>query len=409
MRKFLAISLCIIMAIAIVLTGCAPKSAAGEPIKFGATISLADITGKEASNAMQLAAKEINAAGGVLGRPLQIVVVDDQAKGEVGASALDKLATVDNVYAFIGGMSSGVHMAQIPIMKKYGKITVTIGAAASAVIEGPMADQNWYFHIHPWDYQQVGGYIDGFKALMVKYPDLKLNKWFIGYEDTAFGTAGWKGFQALWPQQGWQVNGASFKSALVGGGDYRAALRQAKDWNPDAYLWLGYAADALPMMEQSKEINFAPPMFIGAPPGWPPDFGKSPLADGVTLFGMWAPSLKDVNPVSKHFWDAYIAEYKTEPTSYFAPLGYTNVYVLANAINKAGTLDQAAVIQALKATKYDSPVGETLTFTPSQKLQTQGFTKQKILQWQKGAEQVIWPFEYKTADLEYPLPAWDKR
>ena len=212
------------------------KPASGDPIKFGAVLPLADITGKQASKAMQLAVKEINAAGGVLGRPLVVVIADDEMKGEKGAAAIDKLATVDNVYAFIGGMSSGVHMAQLPVLKKYAKPTVWIGAAASSVIEAPMAEQAWYFHLHPWDYQQTGGYITGFKELAAKNPKIKLQKWFIGYEEGAFGTAGYKGFQTLWPQQGWEVSGASFKSALQGGGDYRAALRQAKDYKPDAYL-----------------------------------------------------------------------------------------------------------------------------------------------------------------------------
>lgn len=385
------------------------KPASGDPIKFGAVLPLADITGKQASKAMQLAVKEINAAGGVLGRPLEVIIADDEAKGEKGAAAIDKLATVDNVYAFIGGMSSGVHMAQLPVLKKYAKPTVWIGAAASSVIEAPMAEQAWYFHLHPWDYQQTGGYITGFKELAAKNPKIKLQKWFIGYEEGAFGTAGYKGFQTLWPQQGWEVSGASFKSALLGGGDYRAALRQAKDYKPDAYLWLGYDADALPMLEQAKEIGFAPPMLIGAPPGWPADFGKSPLAEGVSLFGMWAPSLKEVSKVSKHFWDAYNKEFNEAPATYFAPLGYTNVYVVANAINKAGSLDQDKVIAALKDTKYDSPVGETLTITASRALKNQGFTKQKILQWKKGVQQVIWPLDFKTAEPAYPFPAWDKR
>jgi branched-chain amino acid transport system substrate-binding protein len=424
MRKILTLSLIIILAIGIFLSGCAPtppptppsppkpeapKGPTGDPIKFGAVLPLADITGKQASKAMLLAVKEINAAGGVLGRPLEVVIADDEAKGEKGAAAIDKLATVDNVYAFIGGMSSGVHMAQLPVLKKYAKPTVWIGAAASVVIETPMAEQSWYFHLHPWDYQQTGGYIDGFKEIMAKNPQIQLKKWFIGYEEGAFGTAGYKGFQVLWPEQGWEVSGASFKSALLGGGDYRAALRQAKDYKPDAYLWLGYDADALPMLEQAKEIGFAPPMFIGAPPGWPADFGKSPLAEGVSLFGMWAPSLKEVSTASKHFWEAYNAEFNEAPATYFAPLGYTNVYVVANAINKAGSLDQDKVIAALNATKYDSPVGETLTIAPSRTLKTQGFTKQKILQWQKGVQQVIWPFGFKTAELAYPFPAWDKR
>lgn len=408
-KSFILACIFMFLGVGIVFAAAPKKPASGDPIKFGAVLPLADITGKQASKAMQLAVKEINAAGGVLGRPLEVVIADDEMKGEKGAAAIDKLATVDNVYAFIGGMSSGVHMAQLPVLKKYAKPTVWIGAAASAVIEAPMAEQAWYFHLHPWDYQQTGGYITGFKELAAKNPQIKLQKWFIGYEEGAFGTAGYKGFQTLWPQQGWEVSGASFKSALQGGGDYRAALRQAKDYKPDAYLWLGYDADALPMLEQAKEIGFAPPMLIGAPPGWPADFGKSPLAEGVSLFGMWAPSLKEVSKISKHFWDAYNKEFNEAPATYFAPLGYTNVYVVANAINKAGTLDQDKVIAALKDTRYDSPAGETLTITASRALKNQGFTKQKILQWKKGVQQVIWPLDVKTADPAYPFPAWDKR
>ncbi len=407
--KVMLVSMTVALVVGVLLAGCAPKEPIGEPIKFGAVLPLADITGKQASMAMQLAAKEINAKGGVLGRPLQIIVMDDEAKGEKGAAALDKLATVDNVYAFIGGMSSGVHMAQLPILKKYGKTTVWIGAAASTVIEGPMADQDWYFHLHPWDYQQAQSYIDGWRALSAKYPQIKLDNWFVAYEEGAFGTISFRGFQASYPELGWKVSGGSFKSALLGGGDYRAILRQAKDAKPDVFIWVGYEHDAMPVVEQSKEIGFAPPLFIGSPPGWPADFGKSPLSESVTLYGMWAPSLKEKSPVSKHFWDAYIKEYNSEPATYFAPLGYTNVYMLANAINKAGTLDQAAVIQALKATNYESPVGETLKIAPSQKIKNQGFTAQKILQWQKGMQEVLWPFEFATAKPEYPFPAWDKR
>jgi len=150
-------------------------------------------------------------------------------------------------------------------------------------------------------------------------------------------------------------------------------------------------------------------LYYGAPPGWPADFGKSPLAESVMLFSMWSPSLNSISPASKHFYDAYVSEYKSPPTSYLGPLAYTNVYVVANAINKAGSLDQAAVVKSLKETSYDSPVGDKLTFTPSKLSKNQGFTRVKILQWQKGVAQIIWPFELKTAEIAYPLAAWDKR
>jgi branched-chain amino acid transport system substrate-binding protein len=79
------------------------------------------------------------------------------------------------------------------------------------------------------------------------------------------------------------------------------------------------------------------------------------------------------------------------------------VYVVAEAITRAGTLEKEALITALEATSYVSPVGETLTFAPSNLIEHQGFRKQKILQWQYGQQQVIWPFEYATAVLLYPF------
>jgi branched-chain amino acid transport system substrate-binding protein len=392
----------------------AAQAIAVEPIKLGAILPLADITGDQGAKAMKLAVKEINQAGGLLGRPVELIVVDDEMKPEKGAAAVEKLVTVDKVDLLVGGMASGVHLGQIPIMKKYEKITVWIGAASSRC-EQAMGPVDWYFHLHPWDYQQGASYLEGWTAVNQKRPDVKIDKWFNAYEEGAFGTASFKAGQpqfANWltPQSKPRtLDGEPFKSALLGGGDYRTVLRHAKEAKPDIFLWTGYDADALPIMEQAKEVGFAPPIFIGSPPGWPIGFGKSPLAEGVTLYGMWAPSIKEVSPVSKHFWEAYIKEYNQEPATYFAPLAYTNIFFVAEGIKKAKTLEKAALIKALQETKYVSPVGETLVIKPSNVIKNQGFTKQKILQWQKGQQQVIWPFEFSTAKIAYPFPAWDKR
>jgi branched-chain amino acid transport system substrate-binding protein len=391
-----------------------PGGFAQGPIKLGAIFPLADITGDQGAKAMKLAVKEINKAGGLLGRQVELIVVDDELKAEKGAAAVEKLVTVDKVDILVGGMASGVHLGQIPIMKKYEKVTVWIGAASSRC-EQAMGPVDWYFHLHPWDYQQGASYIEGWSGMEKKRSEVKIAKWFNSYEEGAFGTASFKATQALYKDwksaRGEQITieGEPFKSAALGGGDYRTVLRHAKEVKPDIFFWTGYDADALPIMEQAKEVGFAPPVFIGSPPGWPATFGKSPLAEGVTLYGMWAPSIKEVSKVSKHFWDAYIKEYNQEPATYFAPLAYTNIYFVAEGIKKAKTLEKAALIKALQETKYVSPVGETLSISPSRVIKNQGFTKQKILQWQKGVQQVIWPFEFSTAQLSYPFPAWDKR
>jgi len=380
---------------------------AAEPIKLGAVYPLGDITGDQGVKAMKLAVKEINDAGGLLGRPVELIVIDDEMKPEKGSAAIEKLATVDKVDIFVGGMASGVLLAQIPIMKKYEKVTVWTGAAYNGCEKALGPDANWFFHLHPWDYQQGESYVEGWAAVTTKYPQVKMARQFWAYEEGAFGTGSFKASKTLYKNAA--IEGESFKSAAVGGGDYRAVLRHAKEFNPDLFIWVGYAADALPIMEQSKEIDFNPPVFLGSPPGWPADFGKSPLAEGVTLYGMWAPSIKEVSPVSKHFWDAYIKMYREEPATYFAPLAYTDVMFVAAGIKKAGTLDKAALIKALEETKYVSPLGETLTIKPSNIIKHQGFTKQKILQWQNGVQQVIWPFEFSKAKIVSPFPSWKKR
>jgi branched-chain amino acid transport system substrate-binding protein len=380
---------------------------AAAPIKLGAVYPLGDITGNQGVKAMKLAVKEINDAGGLLGRPVELIVIDDEMKPEKGSAAIEKLATVDKVDVFVGGMASGVLLAQIPIMKKYQTVTVWTGAAYGGCEKALGADANWFFHLHPWDYQQGESYVEGWDAITRKYPQVKTAKQFWAYEEGAFGAGSFKASKMLFKNA--NIEGESFKSAAAGGGDYRAILRHAKEFNPELFIWVGWGADALPFMEQSKEIDFNPPILLGSPPGWPSDFGKSPLADGVTLYGMWAPSIKEVSPVSKHFWDAYNKMYKEEPATYFAPLAYTNIMFVAAGIKKAGTLDKEALIKALEGTSYVSPLGETLSIKPSNIIKHQGFTKQKILQWQKGVQQVIWPFEYSTAKIAYPFPSWKNR
>jgi branched-chain amino acid transport system substrate-binding protein len=402
MKKFLAV----VTSLALL----AFAGAAQNVIKIGANWPLADVSGLESSKAAQLAVDEINKSGGVLGKQLQLVVVDDEGKADKGVAALEKLVTVDKVDVLLGGISSGVALAQLPTLKKYGIVTVATGAAASGVVEkglGPSPDSDFYFHLHPWDYNQGQSYGQGWDAIQAKYPNVKIKKIFLAYEEGAFGKGAWDGIKSQYGDK-YQYDGAPFKSALLGGSDYSSVLQAAKDFKPDLFLWAGYAQDALPMLEQAKAMKFNPPIFAGAPPAWPADFGASPLAENVTLYGMWSKAINDISPVSKKFFDSYVKTYKAEPTSYFAALSYSSVYILADGIKRAGGLDKAKLITALEQTKYASPLGETITFTPSNVIKHQGIKNQKILQWQNGRQEVLWPFEVASKTIVYPFPAWKK-
>ena len=412
MKRCMIVFVCA-AAMLLVLTGLAfsggtTESTAKQPIKLGGVWPLGDASGAESNKAAALAVKEINAAGGVLGRRLQLTVIDDELKAEKGAAALERLATVDNVDIFVGGLSSGVFLGEIPILKKYQKVTMYTGAAASTTEKAIGADADWFFHLHPWDYEQGASYVQGWQDISAKYPQVKTSSWFLAYEDGPFGTSSFTASKTLYAALG-TMSGESFKSASAGGSDFSAVIQHAKQANPAVFIWAGYDADALPIAQQAKAAGFSPPLFIGAPPGWPADFGKSPLAQDMVLYGMWAPSIGNVNPVSKHFVEAYKAEYGVDPATYFSPLSYSAIYILKDAIEKAGTIDKSALIAALEQTKYQSAVGDTITFSPSNVIKHQGIRGQKILQWQNGVQQVVWPFEYKTADLVYPFPGWGGR
>jgi branched-chain amino acid transport system substrate-binding protein len=404
MKKRLAI---VAIATLCMALGAAASFAQGV-IKLGANWPLADVSGLESSRAAQMAVDEINRAGGVLGRQLQLIVIDDEGKGDKGVAAIGKLATVDKVDVLIGGISSGVALAQVPTMKKYQIVTVATGAAASTTVEkalGPSPDSDWYFHLHPWDYNQGQSYADGWDAIQKKYPNIKINRIFLAYEEGAFGKSSFDASKVLFGTR-YVFDGASFKSALLGGSDYSGVLEAAKAFKPDLFIWAGYAQDALPLLEQSKAMKFSPPIYLGAPPAWPADMSKSPLAENVMLYGMWAPSINNISPVSKKFYDAYVKAIGTAPTSYFAALSYSAVYIVADAIKRAGSLDKAKLIAALEATQYVSPLGETITFSPSNVIKHQGIRNQKILQWQKGQQEVIWPFDVQSKPIVYPFPAW---
>ncbi|MEI6313964.1 MAG: ABC transporter substrate-binding protein [Syntrophus sp. (in: bacteria)] len=372
-----------------------------EPIKIGAVLPLNDVTGKQSAAAMKLAVAEINRAGGVLGRPLSLIIADDEMKAEKGAAAIEKLAIVDKVDIFVGGMSSSVHLAQIPLLKKYKKVTVWAGAASS-LCEEMLENEPWYFHLHLWDYMQGQQYFKGWGEIKKKYPKVKLQRWFFAYEDGAYGSSAYKHYLGVTPPADWKRKGAYFKSAASGQADYRDVLRRAMVYKPDIFIMVGYEGDALPIMQQSRQLGFAPPIFAGASPGWPPHFGQSPLAENVCIYSFWSPSMKNVSKVAGHFWHAYKKEFNAEPTTYFAPLAYSNIYIVAEAIKKSGSIENQALIKALEATRYESPLGDTIVFRPSKIAKHQGTGTYKIFQWQKGVLQVIWPFEMATASFRYP-------
>ena len=261
-------------------------------------------------------------------------------------------------------------------------------------IEELLGEEPWFFHVHPWDYHNV-------EAATGFITQTDVQSVALLHEDSAFGGPGAAGAQALIEEQGIDVAlREAFKSTLLGGtGDFRAAISKAVATDPDMIYWIGYDSDVVPIISQMRELNARPNYIFGAPPGWPAEFAAAPEAACVTGLIGFLPNLP--TPEAQAFTEAYRAMFNSEPDNYMAALAYAQLWSFADAINEAGTTDQAAVIEAMESMTFNSPMGEW-SFQPSEITQHQGFDASMwlVFQYQNGTREIVYPAERATAPLE---------
>ena len=120
---------------------------AQQPIRIGVPTAIQLQVGRDTQNAAKLAADEINAKGGVLGRKLEIVVADETENPEQGIAAIKKLTADDKADVLIGGYTSGVTLAQLPHISQAKTIYIGVGAASPAITAKVKADYGNYKYI----------------------------------------------------------------------------------------------------------------------------------------------------------------------------------------------------------------------------------------------------------------------
>ncbi|AEB12872.1 ABC transporter substrate-binding protein [Marinithermus hydrothermalis] len=365
-------------------------------VKVGVLLPLsgvASVSGKAALNGIQLAVDEVNAQGGV---QLELVVADSATDPSKAVPALTKLLTVDKVDIIIGGLASGVTYALAGPIQQHQPLFLAIGAASS-VVEDAYANYPYFFHYHPWDYNNVQAALGFFRYL---HEEKGARRVAILYEDGPFGSAGIQVYQKQLEEMGYAVQAEPYKA---GSGQFTAILTRFKAFQPDILYWIGYDVDALPIAAQAREVGLRPKLIYGAPPSWPLGFEENPLSEGVAGMTAWLPTVANVE--SKAFVNAYKQKYGEVTEEYMAPLGYVILKSLAKALEAAGTTDKDAVARALAQVKMNTPFGP-LAFGPSGtgKTRYQGFGTEIWFQFQyiKGDRYPVFPKERAVLELRYP-------
>ena len=316
---------------------------ATDTIKVG---EYASLTGKEASFGQQshkglvLAIEELNAAGGVLGKKLELITEDNQTRSGESATAVKKLISRDKVIALIGEVASGRSNEAAPIAQA-AKIPMIAPAATN-----PSVTQTG-------DYIFRVCFIDPFQGtVMAKFAkdDLKAQKVAIlASVSNAYSVGLAKFFKETFVANGGTV--VVEKSFSEGDKDFRAQLTAVKAAGVDAIFVPSYYTEAALIARQARDLGLTVPLFGGD--GWVADqlleIGGDAL-NGCYYSTHFSPENQD--PVVQAFVKKFKARWgANENPDAFAALGYDAAFVLVDAIKRAGTTDGPKLRDALAATK----------------------------------------------------------
>ena len=313
------------------------------------------MTGKEATFGISshegtaLAVEEINAAGGVLGKKIELLTEDNQSKAGEPATVVNKLISRDSVVAVLGEVASSRSLEAAPICQA-NKIPMVSPASTNPKVTETGDHIFRVCFIDPFQGTVMANFAH--KTLQAQ----KLAMLTDAKSDYSKGLA--KYFKEQVAKNGGQI---AIELDYNGGDkDFKAQLTSIKAAGPQAVFIPGYYTDVALICLQAKELGLAVPLFGGD--GWESEklleIGRDAV-EGHYFSTHYSPD--QGSEKVKKFVDAYKDKYNGKMPDAMAALGYDSMYVLADAIKRAGTTESAKLRDALATTKDFAAVTGTLT------------------------------------------------
>jgi branched-chain amino acid transport system substrate-binding protein len=400
-------------------------NAAGKPIVIGAPLATAFLYGWDAERGMKLAAEEINAKGGVtVGKEKRLIKIEvmDTRDLEPGVPTSDALLVVEklilekNADFIVGGpVRSEAALAAMDLLSKYKKVSIlTTGALTPAYhkrVEAEYDKFKYCFRISgevAW--MVTGEFLPCLMEIKAKYG---LNKLFIMIQDVAHARAGGELVSKLATEKGWEVLGKEVYP--TGTTDFSVGLLKAKKENAQVILiWMDMPETSILLKQwydmKVPAIPYGTIISAAEEPGfWKATEGKGEYCMASVVNAGNAPS--KATPWTMKFVDAYKKKWGLEPEGYGTSSSYMAVYVLKDAIERAGSVDSDAVVSALEKTDLMGVYGR-IKFNPKNHQVIPSVDPNEgavgtIFQWQKGKRVVVFP--PKIAMGEVKLPPWMKK
>lgn len=319
---------------------------AAEPIRIGINKPLSGpvgFLGQDEKPGFEMAKEEINAAGGVLGRPLELFYGDNQCNPTEAVNAVRKLIDLNKVVVVIGGACSSATLAMMPIIQeaKIPQLTLTSTNPRITQMAG-VGGNIWQFRLNVDDSIMAKTFA---KIIAEK------NKKVVMYapnNDWGRGAVG--AYSAEFKSLGVTLQSAEYFEQ--GQADYRPSLTKVKGMKPDALLLVMESRDASILARQMQESGFRPTLFARGSVVTT-EFGEA-IRDDCTLGDDIMEATLHAYGVNPEFDKKFEKKYGSKP-HLGAGIAYTGLKALAKAIELGGKVEPDAIRQGLKKLNYMDP------------------------------------------------------
>jgi len=375
------------------------------PIKIGVIAEAQAVAGSSIPSAAQIAADEINARGGVDGRKIEIVSYDNHSSSAESVRAFQRAVNEDHVNAVIASYISEVVLALEPWAARLKTVMITPGAASDVITANIAKDyeRNKYtFHGYLTSGALSRLVCDAAKDMLVD--GLKMKTAVIMSEDAAWTTPLDAGYVECLPKIGLKVlDHIRFSPDTT---DFTPIFNKIEGEKPDVII-TGISHVGTQPTVQWKSQQVPIPMFGISSQATNSTFWKDTngATDGVLYQGVSGPDVA-VTPKTLPFVESFVKKYGNAP-SYCGYTAYDDVYIIADAIHRAGSTDSDKLVAAMEKTDYVGTIGR-VEFLPEgdphvHGLKTgAGFITGLFLQWQNGVQVNLWPADLAKGKLTFP-------
>jgi branched-chain amino acid transport system substrate-binding protein len=404
----------------------ANKALAEKPIIIGAPLSTSFLYGWDAWRGMTLAVEEINAAGGVnvggTKRPFKIEIIDtrDLEPGVPVSEALlavEKLILEKKADFIVGGpVRSEAGLAAMDLLSKHKKISILSTGVLTPAYHARVAKNydkyKYLFRITgEAKWIAIGEQIPALVEIGKKF---NLNRVYIMIQDVAHARAFGGIFAKVMAKKGWTVIGGKPEIYPTGATDFSMGLLKARREKAQVIIICMDMPESSILLKQWNEMKvpalpFGSIIAAAEQPGfWKATDGKGEFTLANVVNAGNAPS--NATDWTMKFVNAYNKMWGLEPEGYGTSSSYMAVYVLRDAIEKAGTLDSDAVVTALEKTDLMGVYGR-IKFDPKShqvipSLDPNEGVVRPIFQWQAGKRVVVFPKSIAMGEIK--LPPWMK-